>query len=106
VLPEQALPKTGVLCYEDEAPVCAGFLYKTDSSMAWVDWVISDQDYDASMRKEAVSILMSRLLQIAKELGFSAVMTAAATEGYQQHCEGKGFVLTNDNVNLMLKRLD
>ncbi len=35
----------GIIVYDGETPVCAGFVYVTNSKVCWVDWVISNKDY-------------------------------------------------------------
>lgn len=37
-LPENG--KGGIIIYDQKTPVCAGFIYTTNSSVAWIDWII------------------------------------------------------------------
>jgi hypothetical protein len=57
----------GIMVWNGDTPVCAGFLYNTNSKVAWVDWIISNKDYRES-RKEALSILIQTLTSVAKNL--------------------------------------
>ena len=57
----------GVMVWDGDTPVCAGFLYNTNSKVAWVDWIISNKEYKES-RKEALSILIQTLTSVAKNL--------------------------------------
>eukprot|EP01050_Picozoa_sp_SAG11_P037920 SAG11_NODE_15206_length_585_cov_1.479424_2_plen_83_part_01 len=43
----------GIMVWDGDTPVCAGFLYNTNSKVAWVDWIISNKEYKES-RKEAL----------------------------------------------------
>ena len=67
------LPENGVggcLIMDDDIPVCAGFLYNTNSKIAWVDWIISNKEYRKKPeRNEAISLLILTLTNIAKNLG-------------------------------------
>ena len=33
--------KGGYMVYEDDTPICAGFMYLTNSKVVWCDWIIS-----------------------------------------------------------------
>jgi len=46
----------GFIVYDGETPVCAGFMYETNSKAVWCDWIISNIKYkDRNNRKEALS---------------------------------------------------
>ena len=61
----------GVMVYDDDIPVCAGFIYTTNSSVAWIDWIISNKDYkEKESRKEAIKMLISTLSALAKNKGY------------------------------------
>ena len=55
---------------DDEVPVCAGFMYITNSKVAWVDWIISNKEYTKKpQRKDAIKLLVSALTDICKTAG-------------------------------------
>lgn len=69
--PKDFLPESGFIVYDKDIPVCAGYLYTTNSGVAWVDWIISNIDYkDRDNRKEALRLLISSLTNLAKYTGF------------------------------------
>ena len=50
--------KSGIIIYDNNTPVCAGFIYMTNSKVAWVDWIISNKQYtNKEGRKSALSLL-------------------------------------------------
>ena len=57
----------GIMVWDGDIPVCAGFLYNTNSKVAWVDWIISNKEYRES-RKKALLILIQTLTSVAKNL--------------------------------------
>ena len=66
-LPENGLG--GYIIYDGDIPVVAGFLYITNSNVAWVDWVVSNLEYkNKKNRKIAIETLISSLEIKAKEL--------------------------------------
>jgi len=74
----QALPKVGYIVELDK-PICAGFLYQTDSMIAWCEFIISDPNSNPSDRDKSLDILISSLTNEAKELGFKAIFIAPGT---------------------------
>ena len=71
--PRDFLPddgKGGIMIMDGDTPVCAGFLYVTNSKASWVDWIISNKEYNRKPhRKEAITLLISKLTEISKNLG-------------------------------------
>jgi hypothetical protein len=62
--------KGGIIVYDNETPVCAGFMYLTNSKVAWVDWIISNKEYTKKpQRKDAIKLLVSSLTDICKKTG-------------------------------------
>jgi hypothetical protein len=62
--------KSGMIVYDGDEPICAGFLYLTNSQVAWVDWIISSPIYRKKPeRKDAILYLISTLTELAKQTG-------------------------------------
>ena len=54
----------GIMVYDDKTPVCAGFIYITNSNIAWVNWIISDKNYkNKSIRNDAITMLLNSLVR-------------------------------------------
>jgi len=69
--PKDFLPASGFIVYDGDIPVCAGYLYTTNSGVAWVDWVISNFNYkDKENRKQALNLLVDSLTNLSKYTGF------------------------------------
>jgi hypothetical protein len=62
--------KGGIIVYDGNEPICAGFLYATNSKVAWVDWIVSSKTYRKKpQRSEAIKILLETLTSIASNSG-------------------------------------
>jgi len=67
-LPENG--ECGIMVFDGDEPVCAGYLYTTNSKAAWVDWIISSRTYNKKpQRKQAIELLIRVLTEMAKQLG-------------------------------------
>lgn len=64
--------KGGIIVMDAETPICAGFMYLTNSKVAWVDWIISNKEYRLKgKRKKALLELINCLTQMCKVSGSS-----------------------------------
>ena len=62
--------KGGIMVLDGDVPVCAGFIYTTNSKVAWVDWIISNKQYRKKpQRSEAIQLLVETLTNICKNTG-------------------------------------
>ena len=65
-LPEDG--KGGMIVYDGDTPVCAGFIYVTNSKVAWVDWIISNKEYRKKpQRSNAIGLLIETLTGTCKK---------------------------------------
>ncbi len=87
----------GVMVWDGDTPVCAGFLYNTNSKVAWVDWIISNKEYKES-RKEALSILIQTLTSVAKNLDNKFAYALIKHNGLIGVYEQQGYT-TGDSYN-------
>jgi hypothetical protein len=72
----------GLMVMVDDKPVCAGFIYISNSKVAWVEWIISDKKHKKK-RKEAINLLLDKLIFTCKNLNMKYIFA------------------TNDNKNLI-----
>lgn len=81
------LPQNGVIVDEK----AAGFLYSTDSGVAWLEWVVSDPD--SAPTGEAVQQVVYELVEAAKQLGFSVILTTTNHAGLIAKYTKAGFTV-------------
>jgi len=59
----------GYIVFDDDIPIVAGFLYDTNSSVAWCDWIISNINYkDRGNRQIALELLINTITEHARAL--------------------------------------
>ena len=60
----------GLIVWDGDTPVCAGFIYNTNSKVSWIDWIISNKEYrKIPQRDDALELLIANLESIAKKGG-------------------------------------
>ena len=94
-VPLDCLPATGLII----DGLCAGFLFKTDSSIAWLSWVIGNKNSDKETRTEAIKQLILGLKQEAKNQGFKHIFSATVHPNLLKVYLDVGFIATDTGVN-------
>jgi hypothetical protein len=106
-VPRDFLPdngKGGIMVMDGEYPVCAGFIYTTNSKVAWVDWIVSNKNYRKKpQRNNAIKLLLMTLTEIASKSGYiysyalvknsSSLVKSYVDLGYTKTC-----VYTNELI--------
>jgi hypothetical protein len=65
----------GLMIYKEDTPIVAGFLYLTNSSIAWMEWIVSNKDYKEDDRKEALELLILELEKVALSVGKNIIFS-------------------------------
>jgi len=102
ILPEQYLPKTGYVI----SNICAGWLYRTDSKIAWIEWIISNPKSNKLERAIGIKLLVKTLLDKAKELGFDVVFSSIKHPNLMAQFKSQGFVVADEGMINMINRLE
>lgn len=89
--PEQ-LPSTGFIVEESGTPVCAGFLYRTDSSICVFEFVVSNPEATKEQRDTALSYLIESAKEWAESEGFNLIYTSVGIPKYVSRLKYSGFV--------------
>lgn len=99
--PIPLLPRTGVVIEKKGTPICAGFVYYTDSGFAMVDHLVADKRAFKADRDEAVDLVIDTLVKLAKENGFLVVSAATNLPHLKERYEEHGFKGADMNMTHM-----
>jgi hypothetical protein len=93
----------GIMVLDNDEPVCAGFMYNTNSSIAWIDWIVSSKTYRKKPnRKEALKLLVSSLTSIAENTNHKYVYSLSKSRFTQDVFRDNGYTLSNQyNVEMI-----
>ena len=104
--PLDMLPKIGfMISNQREEDICAGFLYKTDSKVCWLEYVVSDKNYKREDRSRAITLLINHLSDKAKEEEFKYIYTSLKSKPLIKKYESCGFIKGDDACLEMVKIL-
>lgn len=92
--PKEFLPDVGLVVND----AAVGFVYTTNSKMAWIEWVFANPDKTAEERKESLDHLMSALEKVAIIGGMKVLFSASGTHAYREILGRNGFQETDKNM--------
>lgn len=93
------LPKFGLIA----DGICAGFLYRTDSTLAVVGNLVSDPDSDRETRSQALDLLIEMLYSRARFEGFKRVTAASNLNSVKKRLVSLGFTPGDEKVDHFYK---
>jgi len=97
--PKEMLPMNGIgglIVESEEQPIIAGFLYLTNSKIAWLEWIISDKNYRNENKKEALELLISSLESIAKNTGAEMIFSVGKNKSVLNAHKRLGYTIDDD----------
>lgn len=101
MLPDNGLG--GVMVQVDGVDVCACFLYLTNSTICWIEYLVMDFDYkDRENREKIKEMAIGQLCIFAKEMGYEGVFTSLKKPQLIKNFEKIGFSKDN-SVEMALK---
>lgn len=107
--PKDFLPQNGtggILVLDEETPICAGFLYATNSSICWVDWIISNKQYRKKpQRTQAIFVLLNKLTEMGSNLGFEYSYALIKHKPLIEKYESMGYIQGENYQIEMIKKL-
>ena len=98
--------KGGFMVLDGEIPVCAGFIYTTNSGVAWVDWIVSSKTYRKKpQRKNAIEWLIVSLESLAKKTGHTYVYALIKHKSLISVYEKLGYIKADVYNTELIKKL-
>lgn len=92
------LPSTGIVIEAGSKPVCAGFLYRTDSKICVFEFVVSDPLANKQIRDSALTQLIRSAKEWAKNESFSLIYTSVNLAKYINRLKEEGFIQADNNM--------
>ena len=95
---EAMLPKTGLMV-EDKEKIVSGFLYRTDSSICLLEWVVGNPALSKEERKNGMNLLFSTSKLWAKAHGFKIILTMTKNNGLINSLTNNEFKKTDGDMS-------
>ena len=96
----------GMIVFDGDIPVCAGFIYVTNSKVAWVDWIISNKNYtDREGRRLALRLLIQALTNISISSDSKYIYALIKNQHLIKVYEELGYIKGDSYTSEMIKTL-
>lgn len=107
---KEFLPDNGTcgIMLEDQfgRPLCAGFIYFTNSQACWLEFIVSSPDVkDKAKRKWMLQKLIGFLSQFAEEEGARWIFTSVKNKSLAERFGECGFTTGSQGTTEMIKQL-
>ena len=94
------------MVYYNDEPICAAYLYITNSKVVLLEFIISNFKFkDKLIRKEALLMLIQTVTSLAEGLGKKYVYSLLKSKSLIEIYSDLGFVKGDTNSQEMLKKL-
>ena len=96
----------GLIVLDGDVPVCAGFIYITNSKVAWVNWIISDKSFEnKENRNKAIEVLLKKLVSMAVKNKNSYVFASNNNLSLIQRFVNIGFTIGCENTTEIIFKI-
>ncbi len=102
-IPAFIMPPTGLIVFDDEEDICAGFIAFSDNNTATLFRMVTNPLTSKQKKTEAYGIIMKATLELILEKGFHYVTLASGHPGIIKRFVAEGFSISEANVTLLGK---
>jgi hypothetical protein len=101
VITPDALPQTGFII----PGKAAGFLYRTDSSVAWIEGLVAAPGLSREERSQAVDAVVAAVCREARKLGFKTLVGYTVLDVVVERAKRFGFSHVGGGFQLVALKL-
>lgn len=91
------LSSTGLITEADSKPVCAGWLYKTDSKICVFEFVVSNPAASKDERNAAIPYLIEIAKELAAEWGYTLIYSSVSNPRFIKRLQDANFIVADTN---------
>lgn len=106
--PKSFLPDNGtggLMIYKGDQPICAGFLYFTNSDAVLLEWIVSDPEYRDKDRKEALELLITTAEETCKDVGVAYMFSIGRNRHLINTHKKLGWTVDEDASHELIKNI-
>jgi hypothetical protein len=93
----------GLMVCKGDTPIAAGFLYLTNSKVAWLDWIVSNPEYREDDRKDSLALLVDSLEKVAINEGCSTIISITRNKSLMDIHSKLGYTI-DDNPSYEISK--
>ena len=93
----------GIMIERDGNPIVAGFLYGTNSKIAWMEWIVGNPE--ERNKSEAIELLISSLEEWAVEGGFKVILSIGRSKSLIDKHKKLGYTVDDNPSHEIIKKI-
>ena len=108
VLPKGALPdngKCGFMIEKNNKPIASAFLYLTNSSVALLEWIVSNPYYKENDRKDAIELLINEAEKFCKGMNVTYIFSIGKNKHLTETHEKLGWTVDKKASYEIVKKI-
>ena len=86
----------GLIVEKANKPIASGFLYLTNSKVAWTEWIVSDPEYREHDRIDALKLIVEGLEKVAIQAGCTIILSVGRNKGLLNIHKELGYTVDDD----------
>jgi hypothetical protein len=106
-LAQDLLPENGtggIMIERNGIPVVAGFLYATNSKIAWMEWIVGNPE--ERNKSEAIELLISSLEEWGIEGGFEVILSIGRSKSLIDKHKKLGYKVDDNPSYEIIKKIN
>lgn len=105
-IPLSILSSIGLVVEEDGIKYCAGWLYVSNSTLTWLEWIVTNPGSPMRRRREALDLLIEDAKTKLKALGGETVYVQLKSKSLMRVYEAHGFTKGDTGMDHYILRLE
>ena len=93
----------GIIIERNGNPIVAGFLYGTNSKIAWMEWIVGNPE--ERNKSEAIELLISSLEEWAVEGGFEVILSIGRSKSLIDKHKKLGYTVDDNPSHEIIKKI-
>ena len=108
VLPKEMLPdngKCGFMVEKNNKPIVSAFLYLTNSTVALLEWIVSNPYYKENDRKDAIELLINEAEKFCKGMNVTYIFSIGKNKHLMETHEKLGWHVDKRSSHEIIKKI-
>jgi hypothetical protein len=95
----------GLIVEKGNKPIASGFLYLTNSKVAWTEWIVSDPEYREHDRTDALKLIVEGLEKVAIQAGCTIILSVGRNKGLLNIHKELGYTVDDNPSHEISKKI-
>lgn len=102
---EVILSDIGIMAYDDDNDICAGWLFETNSYVAMVGWFISDSKLNKTIVDKGLKMVVREAERLSSSFGYKILTTYSKNKSMIRRLKGLDYIEGDLDMTQLVKSL-